>query len=356
MLARWAGPSLNWVLADRSGAIALGRQRPAAAPRRLRRLAARVARRRQPLVARPAAAAGRARRPRRRAVHGQQPHAAARARRRREPHVDAAAARQAHRRAARGAAARSTSATSSRCSSTRAPKATSRFARRFSRSSSPTSASRSSRERASSREAWNGHADVDQAGVSHAARVLPRARSSARSSRCWRPAIAADPSFVYRWPLADEVLRRLLDERPAHFLTSEHADWRAFLRAVLLDTLAALDARRRRSTRRGAKSTCSTSRIRSRGAGAARAAGSRCRARRCRARWCRCEWRRRATAPCCGWRSRPRAPEDGVLQLAGGQSGHFLSPQFRDQQADWVDGTPTPFLAGEPVARFMLVP
>jgi penicillin amidase len=52
----------------------------------------------------------------------------------------------------------------------------------------------------------------------------------------------------------------------------------------------------------------------------------------------------------------PAAPESGVLQLAGGQSGHFLSRQFRDEQADWVDGTPTPFLAGEPVARFELTP
>ena len=52
----------------------------------------------------------------------------------------------------------------------------------------------------------------------------------------------------------------------------------------------------------------------------------------------------------------PGAPENGVLELAGGQSGHFLSPQFRDSQAEWLDGAPTPFLAGEPAARFALVP
>ena len=52
----------------------------------------------------------------------------------------------------------------------------------------------------------------------------------------------------------------------------------------------------------------------------------------------------------------PHSPERGVLQLAGGQSGHFLSPHFRDQQSDWVDGTPTPFLAGEPVTVFTLQP
>ena len=52
----------------------------------------------------------------------------------------------------------------------------------------------------------------------------------------------------------------------------------------------------------------------------------------------------------------PAAPENGVLELAGGQSGHFLSPHFRDLQQDWVDGTPTPFLAGEPTAQFLLTP
>ena len=52
----------------------------------------------------------------------------------------------------------------------------------------------------------------------------------------------------------------------------------------------------------------------------------------------------------------PGAPASGVLELAGGQSGHFLSPQFRDQQADWLDGAPTPFLAGETATSFTLVP
>ena len=52
----------------------------------------------------------------------------------------------------------------------------------------------------------------------------------------------------------------------------------------------------------------------------------------------------------------PAAPENGVLELAGGQSGHFLSPHFRDLQQDWVAGTPTPFLAGEPTAQFLLTP
>ena len=130
-----------------------------------------------------AAAAGRARRPRRRAVHGQQPHAAARACRRRQPHVDAAAAREAHRRSARGAAARSTSATSSRCSSTRAPKATSRSAPRFSKSSRRRTRTAAGSERASSRATGTAMPTSTSRRSVSCTRTTARC-SSARSSRC----------------------------------------------------------------------------------------------------------------------------------------------------------------------------
>jgi penicillin amidase len=52
----------------------------------------------------------------------------------------------------------------------------------------------------------------------------------------------------------------------------------------------------------------------------------------------------------------PVHPENGILQLSGGQSGHFLSRNFADLQSDWVDGTPTPFLAGPTVSRIVLSP
>jgi penicillin amidase len=52
----------------------------------------------------------------------------------------------------------------------------------------------------------------------------------------------------------------------------------------------------------------------------------------------------------------PARPREGILQMSGGQSGHFLSPHFRDLQRDWHDGTPTPFLAGPTVARITLRP
>jgi penicillin amidase len=47
---------------------------------------------------------------------------------------------------------------------------------------------------------------------------------------------------------------------------------------------------------------------------------------------------------------------DGILHMPGGQSGHPLSPHYRDQQHYWSDGLPLPFLAGAPVHTLTLVP
>jgi len=52
----------------------------------------------------------------------------------------------------------------------------------------------------------------------------------------------------------------------------------------------------------------------------------------------------------------PAHPEDGILEMSAGQSGHFLSPNFADQQADWLAGAPASFLAGPAVSRIVLVP
>jgi penicillin amidase len=207
--------------------------------------------------------------------------------------------------------------------------------------------------------AWNGHADVDQPGfrLLHAfyRTLLERALTPLLA-----PAIAADPAFVYRWPLADETLRRLLDERPAHLLTSEHRDWRAFLRAVLHDTLIAIE---RDPTRPGIDAPWGEANELSvahvfAGLGALAPLRS---------------WLRLPPAPLPGstLSLRVAAPdygavlrlavapgrlESGILELAGGQSGHFLSAQFRDQSADWLAGARTPFLAGPEVSRIVLTP
>jgi penicillin amidase len=197
--------------------------------------------------------------------------------------------------------------------------------------------------------AWNGRADPDQAGFDLLHRyylaLLDRALAP-----LLLPAAAADASFVYRWPLADEPLRRLLEERPAHLLVAGYSDWAEFLRTVLRDSL-----------RPGAPGTTwgEVNRLRvAHPLGGLPIVG----------RWLALPDAAlpgsmvslRVAAPSYGAVIRmavaPGEPEAGILQMAGGQSGHFLSPNFADLTADWLDGTPTPFLAGPTVDSFRLLP
>jgi penicillin amidase len=203
-------------------------------------------------------------------------------------------------------------------------------------------------------QSWNGNADVDQPAF-RLLHAYYRALIERTLEPLLKPAIAADPNFVYRWPLADEVLRRLLDERPTHLVTSDHASWQALLRAVLADTLAALEQRAPLDTEWGKLNVLDVAHPFATALGpfSSRFALP-------RAELPGSMVSLRVAAPSYGAVLRmavaPASPADGVLELAGGQSGHFLSPHFRDSQADWVDGTPTPFLAGDPVRQFLLTP
>jgi penicillin amidase len=203
-------------------------------------------------------------------------------------------------------------------------------------------------------QAWNGRADVDQPAF-RMLHAYYRALTERTLEPLLAPAIAADPNFVYRWPLADEVLRRLLDERPPHLVTSEHADWPALLRDVLRETLAELERDAPLEATWGEFNVLDVAHP---FATALRPFASRLALPRSPLPGSMVSLR--VAAPSYGAVLRmavaPASPASGVLQLAGGQSGHFLSPHFRDSQADWVDGTPTPFLAGETVLRFTLTP
>ncbi|MGI9213299.1 MAG: penicillin acylase family protein [Methylococcaceae bacterium] len=52
----------------------------------------------------------------------------------------------------------------------------------------------------------------------------------------------------------------------------------------------------------------------------------------------------------------PNHPDDGILQMPGGQSGHPLSPHYRDQNPDWLAGNPSPFLPQSPEHTLHLHP
>jgi len=208
-------------------------------------------------------------------------------------------------------------------------------------------------------EHWNGRADVDQPGF-RILHVYYRKLVERAITPLLKPAIAADPTYAYRWPLADEVLRRLLDEQPPNLLTREYASWNQFLRQVLLDALRAIDDDTRRPGIDAPWGAFNVLDVAHPFAGLSLLAPL--------APWLRLPAAPlpgstvslRVAAPAYGALIRmsvsPAVPQDGILEMAGGQSGHFLSPQFRDQQQDWLDGAPSPFAAGPAVSRIVLEP
>ncbi len=52
----------------------------------------------------------------------------------------------------------------------------------------------------------------------------------------------------------------------------------------------------------------------------------------------------------------PGHENEGYFHMPGGQSGHPLSPHYRDGHEAWVRGEPTPFLPGPTTSRLELRP
>ncbi len=202
--------------------------------------------------------------------------------------------------------------------------------------------------------AWNGRADADEPGF-RLLQVFYRALLQRVLSPLLARPLAADPKFVYRWPLADEPLRRLLETRPAALLAGEFPSWRAYLRDVLVEAVRRLEHDPH-------------------GPDAAWGDVNRLDVRHPLARLPLLgRWLRLPSVPLSGSMVSVRvlapdfgavfrmdvAPGDpgaGVLEMAGGQSGHPLSQHFEDQERAWVRGTPAAFLAGPTAASFELVP
>jgi len=202
---------------------------------------------------------------------------------------------------------------------------------------------------------WNGRADPDEQAFSllhgYYLELLEQALRP-----LLLPALTADPNFVYRWPLADEPLRRILDERPAHLLLGDYTNWDEFLRDILRTSLNA------RTTQRGLAIDTAWGEVNRLAVAHPLASlpviGN---------------WLRLPVAPLPGsmvsvrvaapnygavirMAVSPAEQSAGILQMAGGQSGHFLSPNFADLNEDWLSGEPTPFLAGPTVYRYTLRP
>jgi len=206
--------------------------------------------------------------------------------------------------------------------------------------------------------AWNGRADLDQPAV----HLLETFRNVLRT-RVFTPLVAPcavlDPAFRYRWWMDEEPLRRLLEDKPLHLLSPQYESWDDLIddsfRTALVMLTAPPDGRPL-NTPWGDFNRADIQHPASSAAPAAVAAmlgmphdplpGH--------------HEAVRVSAPSFGASARmvvsPGHESDAYLHIPTGQSGHPLSPHYRDSQPAWVGGVPTPLLAQQPVRVLTLVP
>lgn len=205
---------------------------------------------------------------------------------------------------------------------------------------------------------WTGRASVDSVAY-RLVRGVRRSFAEDVFAALTAPCRDADPGFDYlevylRW---EGPLWRLIEERPPHLLDPRHASWDAALLAALDRTLDAL-AEGGLPLDQSTWGRYNTIQLRHPLSAAVPQLG----------RWLDLEPAEvpgdgntpRVVNPGFGASERmavsPGREEEGYFHMPGGQSGHPLSPHYRDGHAAWVAGEPTPFLPGRPVHVLRLVP
>jgi penicillin amidase len=209
-------------------------------------------------------------------------------------------------------------------------------------------------------EGWSGRAAVDSAGYRLVrafrervrVRVLDPLLAPARAKDPKRLREGASPNARWEGPLW-----ALVTGRPAHLLDPRHPSWDALLLAAAGDVIEELtkDGRRLADRTWGERNTTLILHPLS-----------------------------RAVPPLGAFLDMPREPlpgdshmprvqsasagaserfavspgreEQGYFHMPGGQSGHPLSPHYRDGHEAWARGLKTPFLPGPPVHVLTLVP
>jgi len=207
-------------------------------------------------------------------------------------------------------------------------------------------------------DGWNGRASID----SVAYRIVKAWRDEVTDTVLDGFAAAVRAKFddfaLPKMPQAEYIVWTLLHDRPAHLLPPDYADWDALLIACADRAGKTLDDQQ--------------------GGIAARTWGERNTMRIAHpisralpsffARWLDMPADQlpgdrdmpRVQSPTFGASERfavaPGDEEHGYFMLAGGQSGHPMSPYYGAGHADWAAGQPTPFLPGPAEHTLILVP
>ncbi|WP_231890359.1 penicillin acylase family protein [Methylomonas methanica] len=209
-------------------------------------------------------------------------------------------------------------------------------------------------------QAWDGHMRVSSIGAAFLQEFRKRL-----AEEVFAKVVAAcrvhDPDFRYAWREMETPLRQLLTERPTGLLSSRyHDDWRLMIVDILRQTHEALHrqypetelAKLTWGQTHGVNLQHPFSRVApllgnvlDMPAFASDGCASVC---------------VRVMDNGHGASERlvlsPAHPEDAIFHMPGGQSGHVLSPHYRDQQQSWQDGLATPLQANAKPEILSFVP
>jgi len=200
---------------------------------------------------------------------------------------------------------------------------------------------------------WDHRADTTS--MAHAYLVQARAElQSLLLAPLVAPCRAADSTFDYDWALSDEVVRRLLDERPPHLTTAADGDYDAVVRDAARRAAAALV--RRAHGRPLAQATWG---VINRADYAHPLGHALPVVGGVVDRWLDMPHAALEGGANVVRMARPRSgssmrmvcdlddPARSTFALPGGESGHFLSPHYKDEFADWVAGRTRPLEPGK---------
>lgn len=206
-------------------------------------------------------------------------------------------------------------------------------------------------------EAWNGRADLDQSAV----RLLHVFRNKLHEeimAPLLAPCLRVDPFFHFSWARVEESMRRLLEVRPQHLCPPGFQSWDAFIRETLASVLATLIKETPMGRLDVPWGAVNRTLVRHPMAEEARLFASMLNMPSEPLPGHR--YAVRVGLPRYGASARmvvsPGREERGVLHIPAGQSGHPLSPHYRDSHAAWLEGRPTSFRVGEAAEVLTLVP
>ena len=205
---------------------------------------------------------------------------------------------------------------------------------------------------------WNGYADPDQAAYPILRWFYAELRA-ALITPLTKPCRDMDSKFQPNWFNNDEPLRRILEDRPLHFLPSQDEDYPALLRRCVISALDAVEkAARKPNPTWGELNLARIQHPLLTAVGSLPLAG----------RWLAMPaesiagdtWCVRVGRPSFGASERivvsPGHEESAICELTTGESGHPWSPHFADQFESWRRGEAKLLNPGPPVTTLRLVP